>query len=93
MTDEKRDALVVIATSGSTDYLSDATGDRRFWPVTLPSREGSPPDDSEGCDGIHHDEGEPAFLCTRCFPDLSRGDLGRGHDDEDDHRDEPHERE
>jgi hypothetical protein len=27
---------VVIGTSGSTDYLSDATGSRRFWPVTSP---------------------------------------------------------
>lgn len=80
MTDPKRDWRVV-GTSGSTDYLSDATGSQRFWPVTSP-------DDGEGCDGLH-DEGTPAnFLCTRCFPDPGRGDLAQDPDDEDDYRHE-----
>jgi hypothetical protein len=86
MIDKKHDALVVIATSGSPDYLIDTTGSRRFWPVTVPA-------DGEGCDGIH-DEGAPAtHLCTRCFPDLCREDLALDRDDEDDYRDEPHEME
>lgn len=84
MTDTKRGSLKVIATSGSTDYLSDATGSRRFWPVTAP-------DDGEACDGLH--EGAPAiYLCTRCFPDSCRDapSLGDAADDEDDYRDEQH---
>lgn len=28
--------IVVMGTSGSTDYLHDATGTRRFWPLTTP---------------------------------------------------------
>lgn len=32
--DDKR-PFVVIGTSGSTDYLKDATDDRRFWPVRV----------------------------------------------------------
>jgi predicted P-loop ATPase len=31
-----RKSLVIIGTSGSTDYLKDTTGDRRYWPVTPP---------------------------------------------------------
>lgn len=87
MTDTKRGPLVVVGTSGSTDYLSGATGGRRFWPVTSP-------DEGEGCDGLH-DEGAPVnFLCTRCFSDPGRGDLALGSDDEEDaYRDEPHETE
>lgn len=88
MTTEAKRPLVVIGTSGSTDYLMDSTGGRRFWPVTVAS------DDGEGCDGLHDEEAPAAYLCTRCFPDLGRGDLGRGHDDdEDDNRDEPPETE
>ena len=46
MTDAEKEALkkalkdkrlVVIGTSGSHDYLKDTTGDRRFWPVRVPS--------------------------------------------------------
>ena len=28
---------VIIGTSGSTDYLKDTTGDRRYWPVAVAS--------------------------------------------------------
>jgi hypothetical protein len=75
--------LVIIGTSGSTDYLRDATGDQRSWPVQM----GAPRSDTEeSCDGIH-DEGAPLHhLCTRCFPDLTdrvlKGDLFGPGDDE-----------
>jgi hypothetical protein len=36
---ECKRSFVIIGTSGSPDYLKDTTGDRRFWPVTVP-----PPD-------------------------------------------------
>jgi hypothetical protein len=80
MSDRK---LVIIGTSGSTDYLRDATGDQRFWPVRS---DALPRDPGESCDGIH-DEGAPLHhLCTRCFPDLIdralKGDLFGPGDDE-----------
>jgi len=93
--------LVVIGTSGSTDYLTDPRGDQRFWPEKISADEAGPPLSAEdhsklkalfmGCDGIH-DEGAPAiYLCTRCFPDSGRGD--HGSTDEDDHRDDRRETE
>lgn len=36
MTDGRK-PFVVIGTSGSHDYLKDATGDRRYWPVQVPA--------------------------------------------------------
>lgn len=83
MSEEKRD-WVVIATSGSTDYLSDATAGRRFWPVTVS-------DDGEACDGVHDEAAPVNYLCTRCFPGLCSDDHGQRDDDEDDCRDETHE--
>jgi len=96
MTDVKRARpFVIIGTSGSTDYLKDTTGDRRYWPVSPPRNSIPPADDGfmaamagkwlveadEICDGLH-DEGAPAHhLCSRCFPDL-QADLGE-HDEED----------
>jgi hypothetical protein len=77
MTPEDKKALVVIGTSGSTDYLRDATGNQRFWLVKPPPEATAA---AETCDGIH-DEGAPAqYLCSRCFPD--RNDLGQAEDDE-----------
>lgn len=35
--DPSRKPLVIVGTSGSHDYLNDATGKRRFWPVRAPS--------------------------------------------------------
>lgn len=50
-------------------------------------------DEACDCDGLH-DEGAPAqYLCTRCFPDPGRGDLGQGHDDEDAYGSNPRETE
>jgi len=70
--------LVIIGTSGSTDYLHD-TGNQRFWPVSVPCGE-SAPDDGQDCDGLH-DEGAPVqYLCSKCF--LNRGDLAESQEDE-----------
>ena len=33
---ESKRPLVIIGTSGSTDYLKDTTGNRRYWPVASP---------------------------------------------------------
>jgi len=86
-------SFVVIGTSGSTDYLNDTTGDRRYWAVSAaPVADTSPIDNEahaaivkelvEMCDGLH-DENTPAhYLCSRCFRNILVE-----HDD--DHRDEP----
>ena len=74
---------VIIGTSGSTDYLNDSTGDRRFWPVSVSLEVSPPPDDGLVCDGLH-DEGAPIqYLCSRCFPSF-RGDLLEIQEDESD---------
>jgi len=35
-------AFVIVGTSGSTDYLKDTTGDRRYWPVVVPTAPTAP---------------------------------------------------
>jgi hypothetical protein len=42
---------VIIGTSGSTDYLSDATGGQRFWPVNVPQGESAPKDGQDVSQG------------------------------------------
>jgi len=78
MTMEDKRPLIVIGTSGSTDYLRDM-GDKRYWPVVVA-------DDGEPCDGLH-DEGAPAiYLCSRCYPQ-PQGDLFElAHDEYDENR-------
>ncbi len=101
-TPEAKRALVIIGTSGSTDYLKD-TDNRRYWPVVPNAVEADAPPLSaedqailkrlieENCDGLH-DEGAPShYLCSRCFPDL-RGDLAEPYEDEE-ARPEPEEME
>jgi len=67
--------LVVIGTSGSTDYLRDDNiAAKRFWPVGLPMQS------DNTCDGVHDEVLQ--YLCTRCFPD--EGDLAKDDDDDDD---------
>lgn len=80
MTIEAKRPLVVIGTSGSTDYLHDKTRDRRFWPVSATSA-AQPSDDSDVCDGLHDEGAPPQYLCSRCFPD-PQGDLAVLQDDE-----------
>ncbi len=80
MTSEDRKLLAVVGTSGSTDYLRDATGDQRFWPVVPPP--GGTADGAETCDGIHDEGAPPQYLCTRCFPGAARGDLAEHEDDD-----------
>lgn len=65
--EEKRATLVVIATSGSTDYLSDTTVSRRFWPVTVP-------EDGEVCDSLHA-EGARRSTCARGASQISAGEI------------------
>lgn len=71
--------IVIIGTSGSTDYLHD-TGNQRFWPVSVPCGE-SAPDDGQDCDGLHDEDAPTQYLCSRCYPNL-RGDLTEPQDDE-----------
>ena len=40
---EGKRPLVIIGTSGSTDYLNDTTGDRRYWPVSSSPVDTPPP--------------------------------------------------
>ena len=70
---------VIIGMSGSTDYLRDATGSQRFWPVSAPRGEPAP-DVRQDCDGLHDESAPLQYLCLRCFPD--RGDLMEPQDDE-----------
>lgn len=78
MTESKRTSpRVLIGTSGSTDYLNDTTGDRRYW---LPVADASPIDNDahaaivkelvEMCDGLHDENAPEHYLCSRCFPKL-----------------------
>jgi hypothetical protein len=41
---EGKRPFVIIGTSGSTDYLKDTTGDRRYWPVSTGRVEDPPID-------------------------------------------------
>jgi hypothetical protein len=93
--------IVVIGTSGSTDYLHDPPGqyrptrhDRRFWHVSQgeASQGESEPDDGQICDGLHDESAPVQYLCSRCFSDL-RGDLAEIQEDEydDDRRDDDEE--
>ena len=70
----------IIGTSGSTDCLNDTTGERRFWPVSVAYVD-DPPDDGQGCDGLHDENAPIQYLCSRCFPNL-RGDLTELQNDE-----------
>ncbi len=51
--EEKKRQIKWVGTSGSTDFLRDATGGRRFWPTDLVG--------GEGCDGLH-DEDAPRHV-------------------------------
>jgi hypothetical protein len=81
------EGMVIIGTSGSTDYLTDPNADKRFWPVTAP-------DYSLACDGLHDEEAPVQYLCSACFPRL-RGDLSEPQDElaDEDRRDEREEME
>lgn len=77
--------LVVIGTSGSSDYLRD-TGNKRYWPIVVPAEGG------EICDGLHDETAPIQYLCSRCFPQM-RGDLAETQDDEYEERARNHEEE
>lgn len=71
---------LIIGTSGSTDFLHEPSGTRRFWPVSVLSDRPSL-EDGEGCDGLHDVSAPSQYLCSRCFPAF-RGDLAEPQDDE-----------
>lgn len=58
MTGAKPVAFVVIATSGSTDYLRDTTVGQRFWPVTIPARASMTAPSTVDVEGLHGTEDE-----------------------------------
>lgn len=74
--------LVVLGTSGSTDYLRDVAPDqyrptrqdRRYWVVSVPHSERAS-NDGLDCDGLHDQNAPIQYLCSRCFPALPQGDL------------------
>ena len=51
----RRPGMVIIGTSGSTDYLRDENGTKRFWPVTV-----SASDRGGDLAGPKHDERDEA---------------------------------
>ena len=47
MSEGDKRPLVIIGTSGSTDYLKDTTGNHRYWPVEVPSGDVPPLDEAD----------------------------------------------
>jgi len=80
MTSEAKGPLMVMGTSGSTDYLREGTVEKRYWLVGPPLSD----PDTGACDGVHDEGAPPQHLCTRCFPDRSGDprDLSAHADDE-----------